>query len=330
MSAVQLSRLLVRTAHALFTLFAAVVLIDAMPPALLNAGWIVTTAASLVNYVALPLMGLILVHLGAHFSATPQLQTIQARTGRLAAIAALGYLLLPPLLAVLVLSNSHNIERANASARLQLNERSAQLRRAVSDARRPADLQAAMVALKGPRVETAALAQPLGRLKSEVLAGIEAARASYLSQLRGPYDRQNWPVLKGVLRTAIQCLIASAAFAALSWAPATQNTLLERLTHRAAQPAKPAQTPASLLSALRHLPARLMARLELFSQWRQRRELAQRAERRRAKVRQKIRQDMDERLEQARLYRRAAEKRQRLLGRDSDREQPDAGDDNRA
>lgn len=317
MSASQLSGLFINAAYALFALFTAATLVDAMPPALLDSGWIVTTAASLVNFVTLPLVGLVFVHLAAHLTPTPRFQSIQARVSRWAAIAALGFLLLAPLLGVLVIHNSQTIARNNARVRLQLDEQSNQLRRAVNQARTPAELQAAMLSLKGPALDSTALAQPLPSLRKQLLASIETTRSRFLAQLKGAYSPQNWPVLKVVLRTAIQCLLASLAFASLSWSARTNKTLLEQLRSK---PASGESTRPTLFTTLRQLLARAKTRLAFDARMKERRSLSEQQKRRRDEVKRRIRQETRERQKQTRLYLRNAEKKRRQQQKDADQD----------
>lgn len=317
MSPTQLSRLFLTAAYALFALFVIATLVDAMPPALLDSGWIVTTAASLVNFVTLPLVGLLFVHLAAYFTPSPTYQAIQARTSRWAGIAALGFLLLAPLLVALVIHNSQTIAGTNAKARLQLNAQSNQLRRAVSQARNPAELQAAMVALKGPTLDNAALARPLPSLQKELIATIETTKDRYLSQLKGPYSPQNWPILKVVLRSFVQCIIAGLAFAALAWSPLTNSSLLEQLTSKSASGEH--QRP-SMIDRANKLLARVRARLEFSSRRNERRALAEMEKKRRNEVKRKIRQEMNDRQKQLRLFAQNAEKNRQRLGQQSRRD----------
>lgn len=317
MSPREISRLLLNTAYALFALFAATTLIDAMPPALLDSGWIVTTAASLVNVITLPLVGLIFIHLAAYFTPTPQLQSIQARYSRLAAMAALGFLLLAPLLGVLVIHNSQTIARTNTKVRLQLTEQSKQLKRAVIQSRTPAELQAAMVALKGPTLDSAALAQPLPGLKTDMLRVIETLKARYLSQLKGAYSPQSWPILKVVLRTSIQCILVSLAFAALAWSPLTHKSLLARLRE---QPSRGGHQRQSIGTKAWGLPAGLQAWLKSVARMNERRALAEKTKRKRAQVMRRIAQKSQEREPQTRPLQMNAEKQRQHLGRELNRD----------
>lgn len=321
MSPTQLSRLFLNTAHALFALFAIATLVDAMPPALLDSGWIVTTAASLVNFVTLPVVGLIFVHLAAHFTPTPAYQAIQARYSRWAGFAALGFLLLAPLLVALVFHNSQTISRTNARARLQLNEQSNLLSSAVKQARSPAALQAAMVALKGPTLDDAALAKPLPSLQKELIARIETTKARYLSQLKGPYSPQNWPILKVVLRSFLQCLVACLAFAALAWSPLTNKSLLERFT---SQSGSGSQQRPSVFDRAGQILAKIRTKLEISSRINERRAHAEMERRRREEVKKQIRQDMLDRQKQLRLFAQNAQKNRQRVDQEARRDGSDS------
>lgn len=225
-----LSSLLMNLAFTLFALFLAGFLLDILPPALLDSGWIVTSVASLANLVIFPLLGLALVHLAAYFSPTPRFQSLQSKLSRLAVLAALGFFLLLPLMGFLVVKNGRTIASNNAQALAQLSAKSTQLRTAVRDAQTPNQLQAAMLELQGPALDGNALSRPLPALKEQLIVVINQAERSFRDQIQGPYSPQNLPALKSLLRTFVQCLLAGLGFAGLSLSPVTKQIWLATLT----------------------------------------------------------------------------------------------------
>jgi hypothetical protein len=214
-----IASLLLNLAYALFALFAAGFLVDILPPALLDSGWIVASVTSLANLVIFPLLGLMLVHLAAYFSPTPRFQLVQQKLSSAAAIVAVGFFLLLPLMGFLVVKNGRTINSNNSQALARLSAKSAQLRTAVRDAQTPNQLQAAMLELQGPALDGNALIRPLPALKEQLIVVINQAERSFRDQIQGPYSPQNLPVLKSLLRTFIQCLIAGLGFAGLSVLP---------------------------------------------------------------------------------------------------------------
>jgi len=227
-----LASLLLNLAYALFALFMAGFLVDILPPALLDSGWIVTSVTSLANLVIFPLLGLMLVHLAAYFSPTPRFQLVQQKLSRAAAIVAVGFFLLLPLMGFLVIKNGHTISSNNAKATAQIVAKSSQLRTAVRDAQTPAQLQASMVALQGPALDGTALARPLPALKEQLMMVINRTEQSFLDQIQGPYSPKNLPVLKILLRTSFQCLFAGLGFAGLAWSPEKNKIMLATLGSR--------------------------------------------------------------------------------------------------
>ncbi len=217
-----LASLLMNLAFTLFALFLAGLLLDILPPALLDSGWIVTSVASLANLVIFPLLGLVLVHFASYISPTPRFQSVQSKLSRLAVLAALGFFLLLPLLGFLVIKNGRTIASNNSQALAQLSAKSAQLRTAVRDAQTPNQLQAAMLELQGPALDGNALTKPLPALKEQLIVVINQAERSFRDQIQGPYSPRNLPVLKSLLRTFVQCLIAGLGFAGLSLLPVTK------------------------------------------------------------------------------------------------------------
>ena len=222
----KLAASLLNLAYALFAVFLVIIVVEAFPLRLLDSDWILTLSATLVNAVTIPLVGLGLVHLAVHIASEPRFQLIQRRLGRLASWAAVGFFLLLPLLALLVFLNGQKIERSNAFQKDQIEQKAKQIRKAVVDAQSPKELQSAMVALQGPRIDSADLKQPLPQVKEQILVVIDQARSSFLTQQKGPYAKEYLPVLKQVLRISLLSLVSGFGFAALAWNPKTNRSLL--------------------------------------------------------------------------------------------------------
>lgn len=226
MDSSKLASSLLNLAYALFAVFLVIIVVEAVPLRLLDPDWILTLSATLVNAVTIPLVGLGLVHLAVHIASESRFQLIQRRLSRLASWAAVGFFLLLPLLALLVFLNGQKIERVNAVQKDQIEQKSNQIRKAVVDAQNPKELQSAMVALQGPRIDSADLNQPLPQIKQQILVVIDQARSSFLAQQKGPYAKESLPVLKQVLRIPLLSLVSGFGFAALAWNPKTNRSLL--------------------------------------------------------------------------------------------------------
>ena len=226
MDSSKLASLLLNLAYALFAVFLVIIVVEAVPLRMLDPDWIITLSLNLVNAVTIPLVGLGLVHLAAHIASDSRFQMIQRRLSRLASWAAVSFFLLLPLLALLVFLNGQKIERSNAFQKDQIEQKAKQIRKAVVGAQTPKELQSAMVALQGPRIDSADLNQPLPQIKEKILAFIDQARSSFLAQQKGPYAKEYLPVLKQVLRIALLSLVSGFGFAALAWNPKTNKSLL--------------------------------------------------------------------------------------------------------
>lgn len=226
MGASVLASLCLNLAYSMFAIFIAIVLLDSLPLRLLDPDWILTTASTIVNAVTIPLLGLGLVHLAAHFCPTPRFTAIQARLSRFAVLTSIGFLLLLPLLGLLTFRNGINIERSNQAQKVQLARKTTQIREAIAAANTSKELQEAMVALQGPQIDPSVLNQPLPELKQQVLRVVNQAQASFVSQLRGPYSKEYIPVLKQVLRIGALSFVSGLAFASLAWIPAKNATFL--------------------------------------------------------------------------------------------------------
>lgn len=222
----RLAQILMRLARALFAIFAICVVVDSLPIRLIAPEWHFIFAGTLVNFVTIPLVAHALVHLAYYLAPTPRIEKYLTQVGRAAQLAAVGFLLLVPLLAFSSFENANQILEANARQR-QFTQRSvAMISKAIQDSSSARDLQLRMVALRGPRIDNDALQIPLPVLKKQVQDAVIQGAARIESQLRNPLSPEYLPLYKQYLRTALLAIASAFGFATLAWWPSKVSVTL--------------------------------------------------------------------------------------------------------
>ena len=215
----------------LFALYIVYVAFDVLPFRLLDPAWMITFASALCNSSSLPLVGLALMHLANGFDPGSQLITSRRNlSARLAAWAALGFLMLLPLIGYANWRGIRNIELTNKANIAAINAKANQLKDQISKASTQRDLQERMAKFQGPALANEALNMPLEQLKQQSLAVIQSSAKAFEVKTLGPFSEQYKPIYKLSLRAAAISLVAAVAFAAGAWNPRTNMTALSSIT----------------------------------------------------------------------------------------------------
>lgn len=212
----------------LFSLYIILVLADVLPVRLLDPLWLITFAGSLCNSLTIPLAGLAFLHVAAVLA--PDSQSVVARRivcGRLAAFAALGFLLLLPLLGYANWKGIENVRQANEKISALLAKRTSLFNQQVSSAATTLELQSRMVQLQGPRIPDAALARPLSEVKREVLSIVRNTNQSLRNQVKSPFAKEFLPIYKQSIRFVAIAMVGAFCFAAGAWQPQKSTTVLQ-------------------------------------------------------------------------------------------------------
>ena len=217
-------------AAGLFALFLVFVIFDIFPSRLLDPIWMVTFATSLCNSSSIALAGLALVHLAGAFN--PDSQLIKSRQNfcsRLAAWAALGFLMLLPLLGYANWKGVRNIESTNRLNIAAVNQKANELKAQINQASTQRDLQERMAKFQGPALPDESLALPLAQLKKQSLELIQSSAKAFEVKTPGPFSEEYKPIYKQSLRAAVLSLVAALSFAAGAWNPRTNATVLNSI-----------------------------------------------------------------------------------------------------
>jgi len=231
------ARLILSSSFALFAVYIVVVCVDSFPVRLLDPVWIITASYSFANVVTIPIAGVGLAHVAAALA--PLDATIEQRRrwiSRLSALAALGFLLMVPLLGF---ATWRGISNVNLGAKLQaevFKRDAGKLIEAINQSSSPQELQKKMVALQGPQINDRDLVRPLAELKQTQKQIIKLSVQNLIGQIPGPTSENYRPLYRQALRSALLSLVSSIAFAALSWDPLKQQSLLQLLFAKTSYP----------------------------------------------------------------------------------------------
>ena len=222
--------IVINLAIGLFALFLVFVAFDIFPFRLLEPLWMITFATALCNSASIALAGLALVHLAVGLN--PDSQSIRSRRdicARLAAWAALGFLMLLPLIGYANWKGIRNIEITNKINVSSINKKANELSTQIIQASSQKDLQERMAKFQGPALPNESLALPLDELKKQTLAFVQSSAKAFVIKTAGPFSEQYMPIYKQSLRAAALSFVAALSFAAGTWNPRTNTTVLNSI-----------------------------------------------------------------------------------------------------
>lgn len=221
-------RILSRIATALFVVFAAVVISSALPPRLLDAAWQLRVIGALVNNGTIAVLGMVLMWLaGVLHPGSGRLRARRDRISSLAALAALGYLLLIPLQTYAVWKGLNDAGRGQSLQLKTAIDRITVIRQAVRQAGSTAELQARLKVLQGPALPQAEAGRPIEAIRPQILAGLETAENTVRQRLGGlPVDRL-WQLVQESVRVVVSSLAYAAAFASAGYLPGKPLSLMD-------------------------------------------------------------------------------------------------------
>ena len=212
----------------LFVLFASLVAPALFPLQVLDPGWQLRLAGTLINTAAFPLLGLALLQIAAEIGPhDPQLKNRARLCAQLAVAAALGFLLLLPLQTIAGLRTSRTVNNAQSTRISGAERRLVALRQAVASAINNEEINQRLQRLQGPVLGPADLAQPLPLLKAQVGVALDQAALQIARERQGAPPTNPWRLLPELLRNGIACLALALGFAALVVRPGSERSLLQ-------------------------------------------------------------------------------------------------------
>jgi len=218
----------------LIVLFLTILSTSLLPVRLLDAAWQLRVGGALINASPFPLIGFVLLHVAASLDPQDPLLVQRRRlAAQLAAVVAIGYLLLAPLLATANLQRQQNQALATSSGLRRDSERLQQMRQVVSSASSIPELEQRLAPLDGPRLDAADRTLPLPVLRSRIASLLDQAAARLERARSSAPPASPWALVGDIgVRTSVACLALAAGFAGLARAPGSEFSLLEELQMR--------------------------------------------------------------------------------------------------
>lgn len=212
----------------LFLVFLTLLLSEILPLRLLDPAWQLGLIQQLLRNAPLPLLGLGLLHLAVVLDPfNPRLVQRRNTAARLALSAALGFLLLVPLLG-LALVQGRLLHQAQQDRHAMAMRQLDQVGEAVEAARSSTDLKRRLAAVKAPALPASEAALPLGVLRSRLRSDLFQARQALDQRLRPPPAEPVALLLRQHLRTLVLALIFALAFASAAQARGSLRSPLEQ------------------------------------------------------------------------------------------------------
>lgn len=214
---------------ALFGIFTVTAAASALPLQPLQPDWQLRLGTSLIDNGPIAALALVAAWLAVILSQVPG-----RHEGRLAAVrqwaiaAALGYLLLIPLLSSAAWRGLSQVLTAERQEQRLVTGQLASLRAVVRSSPTATTLARQWRGLNGPRLSTTDLEQPLPQLRAQLLDDLQQID-NRIRRSGGGAARQTrvWGVVQNTLRLCLSALFLALGFAAAAKARGRSRTLLE-------------------------------------------------------------------------------------------------------
>lgn len=222
----KLSRMVFNAGLALIVIFVSSVITQVLPVRFLDPQWQYRLASSLIENGTMALLGLIMVLIAGSIDGqrkairdgTEALMEVIRFHNRvnavrnLARIAAIGYLMLIPLLAFSVWRGYGMLKQENSTRRVQTSQTLKQIVNAVEASKSTDELVARMTAINAPPIPPPLLERPLPQLKSELINQVNSSSYRLVNQFANPSSGQILSVLQANLRKIVSSLMLAVGF----------------------------------------------------------------------------------------------------------------------
>ena len=214
----------------LLALYGSIVVGSLFPFQLLAPAWQLKVGSTLINAAPFPLIGLGLLHLAVELDSQDSLLIRRRRVcAQLAVAAALGFLLLVPMLSVAAVAQQHQLATGQFSGIRRAETNLQALRQVVLRASSSQELHDRLISLNGPVLNEADQALPLPTLKAQVTGLLDQAAAQVARQKQQLPPSNPWSLLPELLRNAFASLALAIGFAGLARRGRSKQSLLAEL-----------------------------------------------------------------------------------------------------
>lgn len=210
--------ILANVAIGLFLFFVVVVAPQILPIRLKDPAWILSSADSLTRFMFLPLLGLLLVRIGAAL-AVPY-RRVHARSrffSRLALFAAIGYLLLAPLVGFANWRIVRIIQQRQQLQSKRINTNNQLLNQAIDAATSAKDLQMRFQAIGAPPLPEALINLPFVNVKKQAKDFISQASSATKFRATTPASPEVVRIYWESIQVVLLALLSAFCFFCTSW-----------------------------------------------------------------------------------------------------------------
>jgi hypothetical protein len=210
--------ILANVAIGLFLFFVVVVAPQIVPIRLNDPAWVLSSADSLTRFMFYPLVGLLLLRIGAAL-AVPY-RRVHARSrffSRLALFAVIGYLLLVPLIGFANWRMVRMIQQRQQLQSKRLNTNSQLLYQAIDAATSAKDLQLRFQAIGAPPLPEALINQPFVNLKKQAKEFISQVSSATKFRATTPASPEVMRIYWQSIQVVLLALLSAFCFFCASW-----------------------------------------------------------------------------------------------------------------
>jgi len=201
-----------------------------LPLKVLDPLWQLRLGSSMINAAPFPLLGLALVHLAGSLDPLDPLLTSRRRSAaQLAVLAAVGFVLLVPLMSFGAIQQQHIQSTSQAAQIAGADARIKALRGAVAASNSTVELNDRLVALRGPELSSLDKTKPLGTIKTQISLLLDQFAAQFARQSQLTPRPSPWQLLPDLLRNSFASLALAVGFAGLARRRQVSYSLLEEL-----------------------------------------------------------------------------------------------------
>lgn len=214
----QVAWIVANVAIGLFLFFVVVVAAQILPIRLQDPAWILSSADSLTRFMFLPLVGMLLLRIGAAL-AVPY-RRIHARSrffSRLALFAAIGYLLLAPLIGFANWRMVRIIQQRQQLQSKRINTNNQLLNQAIDAATSAKDLQLRFQAIGAPPLPEALINQPFVIVKKQAKDFISQAANASKFRATTPASPEVLRIYGQSIQVVLLAMLSAFCFFCTSW-----------------------------------------------------------------------------------------------------------------
>ena len=205
--------------------YAVIVSLECFPVVFRRPEWILASTTVLVDFAAIPIVGMVLIHLSAHLQ-RPKVLGLQRQIADLAVVLLAVFLLVQPLLISAVRTHIVSLNAVNRQRIKDVDAQGSLLKSAVSSAKTFPELQANLAKLEGLKIPPGSEKDDLAVVKERLIREVTDFRPRFIADLESPFAPASFEFYRRALRNSLLALLSALAFANLAWSPVRNRNIV--------------------------------------------------------------------------------------------------------